>query len=118
MGLLESEALAGLMDAASRNHSIIANNLANLNTPGYKTARLRFARQLDELLDRRGNLQAGRRVEPQVYHPLFGDAAMDGNDVSLAREIGELNKNMVKTRLYLGVLSWRIRRLRAAITGR
>ena len=116
--LLDSEALSELLDAASQNHAIIANNLANLNTPGYTTARLRFVRQLQAVLDERGDLRPGKHLETEVYRPFFGDAGPDGNNVALAREIVELNKNALKMRLYLAVLGSRIRRLRAAIDGR
>ena len=45
-------------------------------------------------------------------------ASLDGNDVTLAREIVELNKNALKMQIYLAVLGSRIRKLRAAIEGR
>ncbi len=118
MGLLNSDALVGLLAHADRNHALIANNLANLNTPGYRTGRLRFSEQLDRILDERGGLEPGKRIAADLYRPLFRDAAADGNDVTLARELTELNKNVLRMRLYLAVLGGRIRKLRAAIEGR
>lgn len=118
MGLLDSKALAGLLQAAERNHALIANNLANLNTPGYRAARMRFARQLDAILDESGRLLPGKRIQTEVFRPMFGDVGADGNDVALAREIGELNKNVLRMKFYLAALGARIRRLRAAIDGR
>ncbi|KPK66167.1 MAG: hypothetical protein AMK73_00745 [Planctomycetes bacterium SM23_32] len=118
MGLLEAEAIVGLLQAADRNQTLIANNLANLNTPGYRTARLRFARQLDAVLDRDGGLPDGKLIETEVYRPGFLDASPDGNDVSLAREVVELNKNALRMRMYLAALGVRIHKLRLAIDGR
>ena len=118
MGLLDSEALGGLLSAAEQRHAVVANNLANINTPGYRTQRLRFAKELDRVLGRDGNLLPGQRIETEVYRPLFGDAGADGNDVMLEREVVELNKNMLHMKLYLEVLGSRIQRLRAAIDGR
>jgi flagellar basal-body rod protein FlgB len=116
--MLDADAVVGLLKSADRNHALIANNLANLNTPGYRTARLEFARQLDAVLDERGNLEPGEGIETRVYRPMFVDAAPDGNDVSLAREVAELNKNALRMRLYLAALGARIRKLRLAIDGR
>jgi flagellar basal-body rod protein FlgB len=118
MSLLDSDALADLLRVADRNHAVIANNLANLNTPGYRAERVRFARQLDAILDQQGRLLSGQRIETEVYRPMFADVSADGNDVSLEREVVELNKNALKMRLYLAVLGARIRKMRAAIDGR
>ena len=118
MGLLDCDALVGLLAAADRNHSVIANNLANLNTPGCRTARLRFACQLEKVLDSRGGLLPGKTIQTEMFRPLFGNVGPDGNDVTLSREIAELNKNALRMNFYLGVLRTRIHRLRAAIEGR
>jgi flagellar basal-body rod protein FlgB len=118
MAFLDGQGLAGLLRAAEHNHAVIANNLANLNTPGYRTARLEFARELDALLDDRADLLPGRRIETRVYRPMFETNSLDGNDVTLAREIMELNKNALRMQIYLAVLSGRIHKLRAAIEGR
>ena len=49
---------------------------------------------------------------------MFADAGADGNDVTLAREIGELNATTLRMRAYLAVLNVRIRKMKAAIEGR
>jgi flagellar basal-body rod protein FlgB len=116
--MLDCDGLLSLLDAAHRNHFVIANNLANVNTPGYRTRRVRFARELDRVLDESMRLRDGREGRTEIYLPMFRDAGGDGNDVVLEREIGQLNKNAIRMRLYLGVLHARIRRLRTAIEGR
>jgi flagellar basal-body rod protein FlgB len=118
MGLLRADVLLGLMDAAGHNHEAIANNLANVNTPGYRTGRVRFAAELEALLDEQGRLRPGGDLRTELYRPLYADASLDGNDVQLSREIVQLNKNMLSMRLYLAVLGARIRRIQAAIDGR
>ena len=118
MGLLDSQTLVGLLNAGNRRHAVIANNLANVDTPGYKAARLRFGRQLEAILDERGRLRQGKRLDTEVYHPMFADAGPDGNDVILAREMVELSKNTLQMKLYLAALRSRIHRLKTAIEGR
>jgi len=118
MGLLDARLLVELLGAAQQNHSVIANNLANLNTPGYRTVRLRFTEELDRLLDSRGRLRPGRSIATRQYRPLFPGVNADGNDVTLEREVVELNKNALRMRIYLAVLGSEVHRLRAAIDGR
>ena len=118
MSLIDSDVLIGLLDVAGKNHEVIANNLANIDTPGYRTMRLRFAEQLQRLVDRNGRLRPGAQIQAEMFRPLFPDVGPDGNDVSLEREMVQLNKNSLQTQLYLSVLGSRIRRLRSAIQGR
>ncbi len=118
MGLLNADLVLGLLNAEERNYSVVANNLANVDTPGYRTMRVRFSDELSKLVDGRGELLPGRNVQTEVWQPMYADASLDGNDVTLEREITELNKNQLRMRFYLGVLDGRIRRLRAAIQGR
>jgi len=118
MGLLDAQGMVGLLKAAERNHNLIANNLANLNTPGYRTGRLRFSQALESVLDGRSDLLPGRNVETEIHRPMYADASPDGNDVTLSREIVELNKNTLRMQLYLAALDARIRKMRTAIDGR
>ena len=118
MGLLDSQMLIDLLGAGHRRHTLIANNLANIDTPGYKAARLRFTRQLEAVLDERGLVRPGTHIQTEVYHPMFADAGADGNDVTLAREMLELGKNTLQMKLYLAALGSRIQRLKTAIEGR
>ncbi len=117
MGLIDSDALLGLLNAEHRSYSVIANNLANVETPGYRTARMRFADELERLVDGNGRLRAGAEIRSEIYRPMYGNTSADGNDVMLEREMVELGKNQLRMRLYLSVLGARIRRLRSAIDG-
>lgn len=117
MGLIDSESLVQLLGAGDVNSRVIANNLANLNTPGYRTSRVEFSKELDGILNARGGLEPGAEITTRKYQPLFSDVSHDGNDVELAREIAELNKNDLRMRFYLNVLSIRIRTMRDTIAG-
>lgn len=118
MRILDCRGLVGLMRAAHRNHVVLANNLANLETPGYRTSRVKFDRRLEDVLDHYGHLRPDRTIETKTYQPGYPESGPDGNNVKLEREIVELNKNSVRMQLYLDVLHSRIRRLRDAIAGR
>jgi len=98
MGLLQSNLVIGLLNAEDRTYSVIANNLANVDTPGYRTARVRFADELSRLVDARGELLPGRAITTELWKPMYRDVSNDGNDVTLEREIVELNKNQLRMR--------------------
>lgn len=115
MGMLNADALVALLNAGERDHAVIANNLANVNTPGYRAMRTRFVRELEAAIDARGEIKPGQEIETETYRPLYPDVSADGNDVSLEREIVELNKNSLRMQFYLAVLGARIQRLRNAI---
>ncbi len=116
--MLNSDGLVQLLGVGTRNHTVIANNLANLNTPGYRTQRLEFTKELENALDEKGDLRPGLRIDTRMHAPGFSASGPGGNDVSLAREIVELNKNALKMQMYLAVLGGRIRKMRYAIDGR
>ena len=118
MGLLSADLVLGLLNGEERNYTVIANNLANVDTPGYRTQRVRFRDELSKLVNARGDLLAGKGVGTEVWRPMYRDVSNDGNDVTLEREIVELNKNQLRMRFYLGVLDVRIRKIRSAIQSR
>ena len=117
MNVLRSQMLSGLLDVESQRRKVLANNLANLDTPGFKTGRLPFDRALEQALD--GNEDApGEVMKGELSHPLYPDMGPDGNDVSLERELVRLNENSMRTKVYLSMLDFRIRQMRAAIGGK
>lgn len=68
------------MGRASRRHSLLTENLANLNTPGYKRKDIDFAIVLDE--EMAGSFRSSD--EPRVDN---GSIRVDGSSVDLEREV-------------------------------
>lgn len=99
------------MNAASLRHRVIANNLANVNTPGYRALEVQFE---DEL--------AKHLKDPKAAVPTVAEADLperaDGNTVDLDRELGAMNKNSLLYQAASQVLATRIAALRSAIAGR
>lgn len=98
-------------DASWERNDIIANNIANVNTPGYKRQDINFEQQLSRAL---GNSRY-ESVDSKVAHltkaelkpRVFTDAAnfsyrLDGNNVDIDTENVELAANQVK---YNGLIS-------------
>ena len=52
--------LSRALDFRSANHSVIAGNLANIDTPGYKPKELSFNKELRKVMDKRAISQKNR----------------------------------------------------------
>jgi flagellar basal-body rod protein FlgB len=116
------------MDVMSRRQQLIATNVANLDTPGYRTRDIDFDRALQRAVDERteGPLRA--------THPLHstgeaagGDAELpqrieglmvrnDGNDVSPDREMLALASTRSRYEVAAAIVRMRVRQLRSALS--
>ena len=115
MKVIDTETLVRLLDVEAERRRILTNNLANLDTPGYRTARLDFKQALNR------TLEAGERddgFETEIVHPNFHSSDQSGNNVTLGREVTELNRNSLRTETFLEYLKFRKRMTRAAIQGK
>ena len=101
------------MRVASRNHTLIANNIANADTPNYNPVRLDFQATLRAALEGRDQFEL-RRTDPRhleaaIPHPPFQRLALssknDYNKVDLDQEIVSLDENTGKYTTYSRILS-------------
>ena len=118
-------------------HGVLAGNLANLDTPGYKTRDLSpelFQERLQEAVEARRERQSGvRRAGSYPYaaranpqHSEFANVRdaqksilyHDQSDVSLETQVSEIAKNHAQHNLALSLMTAQFRLLRAAITER
>ena len=67
------ELLARPLDASSLLHRVIAQNVADVNTPGYHRREVSFEDALAQLLE----------VKPVVVEKADGSARSDGNNVDI-----------------------------------
>jgi flagellar basal-body rod protein FlgB len=94
------------MDLLSARQRLVAGNLANADTPGYKTQDIDFSSELRS---------AAARLAPQV-HEVHGLAVKsDGNNVSLDREARLLAENALRFNVASNLLRSQIRVMRSAI---
>ena len=108
--------LAKLLDVASLRHQVIAQNVANVNTPGYRRLEVSFESALAEKL---GDGEAGvATLVPSVAEGSGGTMRDDGNNVDIDAEMGRLNKNAVLFNVYAQILATKIGAMRSAIAGR
>jgi flagellar basal-body rod protein FlgB len=109
--------LVKLLDGCAERHRVLAANVANAETPGYKRVDLRFADFLRRALesgDRDAIGKANWRPEVDVKSP----ARADGNNVCLDIEMSEIAKNRLLYEVATAALRRKLALVRSAITGR
>ena len=107
--------LSQVMDAAALRHKVIANNIANVNTPGYKRLDVEFEQTLAKALS---TGVPAAEVKPTIVQDDSNAERVDGNTVDIDREMGQLNQNSLLYTAASQILANQIAQLRSAITGR
>ncbi len=138
--------LEQVVNFTEARHGVLAGNIANLDTPGYKTRDLSpelFQAQLREAVEARsappiqsssigqyGNYESPHSTGPvsRVDRNLAAFDAVknsyksilrhDGVDVSMENQVNQIVKNQTEHNLAVGILSNQFRLLRAAISER
>ena len=92
----------------------IANNMANLQTPGYRRVDVKFEELLAKSLDSKGAADL-REATPELYMPKTTPVRSNGNDVSVEAEVGEMIKNTLRHKLFLRLLQKKYTAIQTAI---
>lgn len=108
--------LARLMDAAALRHRVTAQNVANVNTPGYKRREVQFEADLAKALAAPPG--AAPAARPVVVVDDAAPERADGNTVDIDREMNTLGKNALLYQAAAQIVASRVAALRAAISGR
>jgi flagellar basal-body rod protein FlgB len=111
------DGLSRLLDVADLRHRVLAHNVANVNTPGYRRLEVTFEDALAQRLAQ-GDPRAALAIKPEVVEGRGGIERVDGNNVDLDIEMGHLNKNTLLFRTLAQVLAVKLAALRSAISGR
>src|SRR5687768_3600875 len=129
--------LEQVVDFAQSRHNVLAGNLANLDTPGYRVRDLsqeNFERQLGEALRVRDQGPSGTeysvfstqysgsesslRQDPvsDVSDRVKGIVLHDESNVGLEQQVAEISKNQTRHNLALAILNSQFRLLEAAVS--
>ena len=107
-----------LLEAGIRAESLrqraIANNVANLETPGYRRVDVKFEELLNKALVSSGEVDL-KEVEPQIYQPKQTPVKSNGNDVNLETEVGQMVKNTLRHKAYIRLLNKKYHQIELAI---
>ena len=110
------------------SHRILANNIANANTPNFTPTHVSFRESLQQALqgyspslsltltDSRhipsGTTRPGLVIEPDVYGP----GRNDGSTFDVDTEMVELEKNSSKFQIFSAILTKKYQQLRTVLT--
>lgn len=119
------------LSASTLRHEVLANNVANVNTPGFQAAGVQFEERLAEALAQRETAFVGRTTDPRhltigagqgplrvtsVVGPVGGISRADGNNVDPERENALLAANQIWYGGLVRAVSDQFQRYRIAIT--
>ncbi len=111
-GVSTTRLLVTGMGLAQQNHRIIANNIANSDTPGYNGVQMDFDKSLRSALKGRGGIRL-RTTRPRHlnggrnridHKSLVVHAKNDYNKVDVEEEISNLSKNRGRYLLFGSIL--------------
>lgn len=111
------DVLQQLVTLSDLRHQVISQNLANVNTPGYKRMDVSFEDIVDSFSSPTRSA-GGRDASQSVYEDEGSPARADGNTVDVDKEIGHLGKNEMLQQTLVHVLAKKFAMMQSAITGR
>jgi flagellar basal-body rod protein FlgB len=115
------ELLQKKLDAVWMRQQVIAGNIANAATPGYKSKTVAFEAQLQRQLNATGSSDrsiqnALDRVQPTIVRQEGTEAREDGNNVDEDKESVEMARALIEYNYLCNALSSQINRMRFVIT--
>lgn len=108
--------LGKLVDVTVLRHKVLSQNVANVNTPGYRKLDVSFDDQLTRHLEMHGD-QGIENLKPKIVEDDSSPARLDGNNVDIDAEMMRLNKNTLLNNTYLQIVATKTAIMRRAING-
>lgn len=119
------------LDAAWTRNEVIAQNIANVDTPGYKKSTVAFEEYLDDALDKDGfkgfttdkrHVQIGSQSPENIKIRVAKEnenlsMRLDGNNVDIESEMASLAKNDIRYNTLIKSVSSGYSRLKSVISG-
>lgn len=113
-----TNSITDLLEAGIRAENLrqktIANNIANLETPGYRRIDVRFEELLANAIDSSGSVDLNK-IEPEIYRPKETQVKSNGNDVNLESEVGHMIKNSLRHTAFIRLLNKKYKQIESAI---
>jgi flagellar basal-body rod protein FlgB len=105
IGLLEKA-----LDIRAYYHRILASNIANVETPGYKEKDIDFRKELDS------SMKGTENIEVKTKETIEGGmASADGNTVSMEDQIVKMTENTLMFNSLVQMLNKKFSMIRYAI---
>ncbi|MBY0370596.1 flagellar basal body rod protein FlgB [bacterium] len=108
------------MDLFMVRHNVIADNIANAETPYYKAREVSFENELQRAVSSEEAGMAGLSIEgvrPSITQDLESEMGQDLNSVDMDREMAKMTKNDVQYSAASQMISKKFALLKYAISG-
>lgn len=124
-GVSSVRLLQDAMRVCVQNHTVIANNIANADTPNFTPSKLDFQGTLQETLGGRGRFSLrktqARHLDISREIPRFEHIALssknDYNKVDLEQEMADLSENTGKYTIYGSLLVKQFKQAKDMLAG-
>jgi flagellar basal-body rod protein FlgB len=119
--------MKNFLDITMEKQQAISSNLANVDTPGYRSVEVDFSEALKQQLDGNGALKVNKsrhispapalHREPLIREAHTGSLGNDLNNVNLDREMTQLAQNVLRFSAVAQFIQSRIKGLESSIRG-
>ena len=113
-GDVNFKVIGKMLDGCAARHKVIAGNLANVETPGYRRLEVRFEDQLAKAIGDDAGAAELDAVQPETVAGQ-GVTRPDGNNVDFGTELGDMTKNSLVFETFAELAAARVRAYREAI---
>lgn len=121
--------LKNSLGASAQRHDVIANNIANVNTPNFKKSKVSFEDELKSALKTsrssplvctsskhmRGSVRSPASVMPKEMLVKKTAMSLNGNNVDVDEEMTELAKNTIYYNALVELMKSKINMLKTAV---
>lgn len=95
--------IANALNSIEQNHELISQNIANVNTPNYKSKQLDFADFLNKVRNGEADKEMLDKIPVEFITGL--QERKDGNNVDLDGQVSALKKNALLFQTYSHLLA-------------
>ncbi len=119
MGIFDKnvDVLSKLLDLTFVKNKVIANNIANVNTPGYKKLEVTFQEELQEAIKSK-DVGKINNVTEQIILSNSEINGKNGSNVDMDKELVEFYKSSDRHKISLDIISKKFKGLISAIEGK
>ncbi|OGO88560.1 MAG: flagellar basal-body rod protein FlgB [Clostridiales bacterium GWE2_32_10] len=112
-----TKVLEKALDASILRNEVIANNIANVDTPDFKRKAVKFEEMLRNVVNTSGGENGNvDSIEPEVYTDLANlSYRSDGNNVDIDTEMADMAKNTMKYNVLISQMNSRFRDLKTVM---
>jgi flagellar basal-body rod protein FlgB len=109
--------LAGMVDVRARKHRVILSNVANIDTPGFKAAEVRFDNELLAAKDLRMARTDAKHMTVKMDVPgsVSYDIRESSDQVKLDTEMASLSENQLLYNATVEILARKFRGIQATL---